>query len=82
MSVVSPWNLWGGVVAKSKTAQPGKIAVKQVRSGIGRPMKHRRTLEALGIKRHQQTVIHTDTPAIRGMIKQISHLVEVTEVEE
>lgn len=59
-----------------------KIAITQVRSGIGRPTKHRRTLEALGIKRHQQTVIHNDTPAIRGMIDQVSHLVEVSEVED
>ncbi len=59
-----------------------KIAIKQVRSGIGRPTKHRRTLEALGIKRHQQTVIHNDTPAIRGMIDQVAHLVEVMEVED
>jgi large subunit ribosomal protein L30 len=69
-------------VAKKKTAEVGKIAIKQIRSGIGRPTKHRRTLEALGIKRHQQTVVHNDTPAIRGMINQISHLVEVSEVEE
>jgi large subunit ribosomal protein L30 len=69
-------------VAKTKTDAPKKIAVKQVRSGIGRPGTHRRTLEALGFKRHQQTVIHNDTPAIRGMIDKVSHLVEVTEVEE
>lgn len=69
-------------MAKKKTAEPKKIAVKQIRSGIGRQKKHRRTLEALGIKRHQQTVIHNDTPAIRGMISQISHMVEVTEVAE
>jgi large subunit ribosomal protein L30 len=69
-------------VANKKTAEPKKIAVKQVRSGIGRPGKHRRTLEALGFRKHQQTVVHNDTPAIRGMIDQVSHLVEVTEVEE
>jgi large subunit ribosomal protein L30 len=69
-------------VAKKKTAEPKKIAIKQVRSRIGRPGKHRRTLDALGLKRHQQTVIHNDTPAIRGMINQISHLVAVTDVEE
>ena len=69
-------------MAKKKTSEEKQIAIKQVRSGIGRPQKHRRTLEALGIKRHQQTVIHNDTPAIRGMINQISHLVEVTDVEE
>jgi len=69
-------------VAKKKTPELKKIAVKQVRSGIGRPQKHRRTLEALGIKRHQQTVVHDDTPAIRGMIEKVSHLVQVTEVTE
>lgn len=69
-------------MADEKTAGPKKIAIKQVRSRIGRPGTHRRTLEALGFKRHQQTVIHNDTPAIRGMIDQVSHLVEVTEVEE
>ena len=69
-------------MAKKKTPEQKQIAVTQVRSGIGRPGKHRRTLEALGFKRHQQTVIHNDTPAIRGMIDQISHLVAVSEVED
>lgn len=74
-------SLWGCGVAKKKT-EAKKIAIKQIRSGIGRQKKHRRTLEALGIKRHQQTVIHNDTPAIRGMINQVSHMVQVTDVEE
>jgi large subunit ribosomal protein L30 len=69
-------------VAKKKTAEPKKIAITQVRSRIGRPQKHRRTLDALGLKRHQQTVVHNDTPAIRGMIEKIPHLVQVEEVEE
>lgn len=59
-----------------------RIAITQVRSGIGRPGKHRRTLRALGFTRHQQTRVHTDTPAIRGMIYQVRHLVEVRNVEE
>jgi large subunit ribosomal protein L30 len=69
-------------VAKKKTAEPKKIAITQVRSRIGTPEKHRRTLEALGFKRHQQTVVQNDTPAIRGMIEKIPHLVQVEEVEE
>jgi large subunit ribosomal protein L30 len=69
-------------VAKKKSAEPRRIAIKQVRSRSGRPQKHRRTLEALGFKRHQRTVIHQDNPAIRGMIAKIPHLVEVTEVED
>jgi large subunit ribosomal protein L30 len=59
-----------------------RLEITQVRSGIGRPRQHRRTLEALGIKRHQQTVTHEDTPQIRGMVAQIPHLVSVREVEE
>ena len=57
------------------------LRITQVRSGIGRQFKHRRTLFALGLKRHQQSVVHEDTPAIQGMIKQVSFLVAVTEVE-
>lgn len=62
-------------------AKTKQIEITQVRSGIGRPGNHRRTLRALGIKRHQQSVIQNDTPAIRGMIEQISHLVSVREIE-
>jgi large subunit ribosomal protein L30 len=58
-----------------------KLHITQVRSGIGRPEPHRRTLRALGIRRHQQSVIHDDSPAIRGMIRKISHLVSVQEIE-
>lgn len=58
-----------------------KIAVTQVRSLSGRPAKHRRTIEALGLRHTQQTVIHDDTPAIRGMLRQVTHLVSVRPVE-
>jgi len=59
-----------------------KLEIKQVRSGIGRQGVQRRTLEALGIKRHQQSVIQEDSPAIRGMIRRVEHLVSVTEIED
>lgn len=59
-----------------------KLEITQVRSGIGRPGKHRRTLEALGLRRHQQSVVHVDTPQIRGMVAKIPHLVSVRELEE
>jgi large subunit ribosomal protein L30 len=58
-----------------------KLRITQVRSGIGRQGRHRRTLLALGIKRHQHSVIHDDTPAIRGMINQIGYLLDVQEVD-
>lgn len=67
-------------MAKKKTVR--KLEITQVRSGIGRQRKQRATLEALGIKRHQQSVVHNDTPAIRGMIAKIPHLVTVREIEE
>jgi large subunit ribosomal protein L30 len=61
--------------------QEKKLLITQVRSGIGRQGRHRRTLLALGIKRHQSSVIHDDTPAIRGMINQIGYLLDVQEVD-
>ena len=53
-----------------------KLRITQVRSGVGR-----HTLAALGIKRHQQSVVHDDTPAVRGMIAKVDYLVEVEEVD-
>lgn len=58
-----------------------RIKITQVRSVIGRPEKHRRIIEALGIKRHQTSVIHNDTPQIRGMAFKVRHLVTVEEVK-
>jgi large subunit ribosomal protein L30 len=42
----------------------------------------RQTLEALGLRHHQAEVILKDSPALRGQIKRVRHLVEVTPVEE
>ena len=58
-----------------------KLEITQVRSRSGRPLKQCRTLDALGFRRHQQTVVHNDTPQIRGMLAKIPHLVAVKEVE-
>jgi large subunit ribosomal protein L30 len=60
---------------------PKKLSITQVRSGVGRKFKHRRTLTALGFKKHQQTVVHDNSPAIRGMLQQVHHLVQVNEIE-
>ncbi|MCC6543395.1 MAG: 50S ribosomal protein L30 [Nitrospirae bacterium] len=56
-----------------------KIEIKQVRSGIGTPEKHRLTIKALGLRRIGHTVLREDTPEIRGMVWKIKHLVEVSE---
>jgi large subunit ribosomal protein L30 len=58
-----------------------KLKIRQVRSVIGRPQKHRLVIESLGLKRNQTEVIHEDTPAIRGMVFKVRHLVEVEEVK-
>ena len=58
-----------------------KLYIKQVRSAIGRKYDQKKTLIALGITRVSKEVIHDDTPQIRGMIKKINHLLEVSEVE-
>ena len=59
-----------------------RIRITQVRSGVKRLKSQRRTLRALGIRRHQQAVVHNDSPAIRGMVAKIDYLVEVTELPE
>ena len=56
-----------------------KIKVKQIRSAINRPIGQKRTLRALGIKKMNNVVEHEATPQIMGMIKKISHLLEVVE---
>lgn len=58
-----------------------RLRITQVRSAVGRKKVQRRTLEALGIKRHQQSVVHDDTPAIRGMIAKVDYLVEVSKAD-
>lgn len=68
-------------MVKKKAAASGKLKVTQVRSLSGRPDKHRRTIEALGLKHLQSSVVHDDTPAIRGMINQVIHLISVQNVE-
>lgn len=69
------------VTPKPLPASLGQLKITQVRSGIGHPHWMRRTLEALGLKGHQRSVVHPDSPSLRGMIKQVRHLVEVTPVE-
>ncbi len=58
-----------------------KLRIQQVRSSIGRKEDQRKTLEALGITRMGIVVEHEATPQIEGMIKKISHLLDVSETE-
>jgi large subunit ribosomal protein L30 len=56
-----------------------KIKITLTKSPIGAQPKQRRTVEALGLRKMHQTVELEDTPATRGAIAKISHLVTVTE---
>jgi large subunit ribosomal protein L30 len=53
------------------------IKIKQIKSRIGASVDQKRTLEALGPKKLNQTVEKEDTPALRGMIRKVHHLVTV-----
>lgn len=55
------------------------IVVKQIGSPIRRPAKQRQTLIGLGLNKMQKTRELEDTPAIRGMVAKISHMVEIIE---
>ncbi len=59
----------------------GKLKIKLIRSKIGRKPKHRRTVEALGLRRIGAVVEQEDNPVIRGMIRSISYMLEVEEIK-
>ena len=56
-----------------------KINVTLVKSMIGRPEKHRKVLRGMGLTRLNKTIELQDTPAIRGMIAKVAHLVRAEE---
>ena len=58
-----------------------RLKVTQIRSGIGGKQNQRDTLRTLGLKRINDTVVKEDRPEIRGMVKTVTHLVSVEEVE-
>jgi large subunit ribosomal protein L30 len=59
-----------------------RLRVTQVRSTIGRPRPQRETLRSLGLRRIRDVVVKDDRPEIRGMVRKVSHLVTVEEVNE
>ena len=58
---------------------PGKIKIKLVRSPICTPEKHKAVVRALGLKKMNRVVERPDTPAFRGMVKKVPHLLELVE---
>jgi large subunit ribosomal protein L30 len=59
----------------------GKIKVTQVKSAIKKPVRQKRTLEALGLRKLHQTIEVEATPQILGMVQKVLHLVEVEKVK-
>ena len=57
-----------------------KLRITLVKSPIGSIPKHRKTVEALGLRKLNKTVEMPDNPAVRGMIDQVRHMVKVEEV--
>ena len=55
------------------------MKIKLVKSTIGAIPKHKKTIQALGLRKIGQVVEKQDNPQMRGMIKQVKHLVEVIE---
>ena len=63
-------------MARKKT---GTVTVTQIKSPIGRPRDQRATLIGLGLNKLHRTRELEDTPAVRGMIRKVAHLVSVQE---
>jgi large subunit ribosomal protein L30 len=66
---------------KAKAKKDGgkdRLTIRQARSGICTPKDQKATLRGLGFRRLGQRVVREDSPAIRGMIRKVRHLVEVT----
>jgi large subunit ribosomal protein L30 len=56
-----------------------KVKIRQTRSAISTPRSHREVLRGLGLRRVRHVVERADSPALRGMLARIPHLVEVVE---
>jgi len=64
-------------------AKQGKtIRIQYFRSAIGRPSDQKETVKALGLRRLQQVVERPDSPAMRGMVAKVPHLLRILEGEE
>jgi len=67
----------GETVTKKQQSEGKKIKIKYYRSMIGHPEKHKVIVRSLGFTKLHQIVERPDTPAIRGMVAKIPHLVKI-----
>lgn len=65
------------MTAKKKAANGATLRLKYVRSVICTPVKHKKVVKGLGFTRLNQVIVRPDTPAIRGMVAKVPHLVEI-----
>ena len=65
---------------KEELKRADKLKITLVKSTIGASPKHKKTVEALGLKKMHKTVEMPDNAAVRGMIAQVKHLVKVEEI--
>lgn len=64
-------------MAASKKSSAGTVRIQWVRSAIAAPVKHKRVVKGLGFTRLNQIIERPDSPAIRGMVNKIPHLVKI-----
>jgi large subunit ribosomal protein L30 len=60
----------------------GLLRIEWVKSAIGYPRDQRAALRALGLRRRGASVVHKDSPSLRGAIRKVQHLVRVEEINE
>lgn len=65
-----------------ENTQPKKLRITYVKSAIGYSERHKATIRSLGFRRLNQTVEQVDSPAVRGMLAKVAHLVRFEEVQE
>jgi large subunit ribosomal protein L30 len=63
--------------AKTSKAPTQSVRITLKRSPIGTPERHRLVLRGLGLRKIRQSVVRPDTPQVRGLIHQVSYLLEV-----
>ena len=59
-----------------------RLLITQRKSAIGRSLDQKATIQALGLNRLHQQVIHQDSPQILGMLAKVRHLIDVEEIKE
>ncbi len=77
------WHPSKGPAKTPKLEKPtdGKVKITQVRSSIGHSWRMRATLAAIGLRNHQASVVQQDSAALRGQLKKVRNLVQVTPEE-